>query len=119
MFEHHMFEAHMFDVHMFDVHMLEAHMLEVHMFDPYIGMFEVHMFEHHMFVEYMFGACGRDGEAIAGASMEKDAMNGTANAPAAAAPLSRARLLGARGPRSSPESSTLTCISSPFCVRPA
>ncbi len=104
-----MFDVHMFDVHMFELHMLELHMLDVHMFDPYIGMLEVHMFEHHM-----FGACGRDGEAIAGASMEKEAMNGTANAPAAAAPLSRARLLGARGPRSSPEFSTLTCISSPL-----
>jgi hypothetical protein len=102
----------MFEDHMFDVYMLDVYMLDVYMFDVY-------MFEHDMFDDHMFGACGRVGEAIAGASMEKEAISGTAKAPAAAAPLSRVRLLGERGSRSSPEFSVLTYISSPFSLRQA
>ena len=54
------------------------------------------------------------GEAIAGASMEKEAMNGTANAPAAATPLSRVRLLGGSRSRFPSGFSVLTCTSSPL-----
>jgi hypothetical protein len=73
-------------------------------------MFEHHMFEDHMFEHSMFGPCGRSGEANAGASMEKEAMNGTAKAPAAATAFSIVRRLGRADSKFSPGFSVLTSI---------
>jgi hypothetical protein len=71
-------------------------------------------FEHHG-VAFEQGG-GVRSEAIAGASMEKEAISGTAKAPPAATAFSRVRLLGGRRSRS--ELSVLTQIT-PLATAPA
>lgn len=90
-------------------------MFEVNQFGSFwLFWFEQNMSDCMFEQAVMFGPCGRDGEAIAGASIEKEAMNGTAKAPAAATPLSSVRLLGATRSRLSLEFSMLTNTSSPL-----